>query len=200
MPQFESKPWVAVAQSSLTVTRYSTRARKKARAMARVCTICRHPQREAIDRALIAGEPYRSIAQQFAASADAVLRHKKEHLPEHLSKAQEAAEMAQAGDLLGQMASLQATTLRILTSAEGAGDSKLMLSAIKEVRANTELLAKLTHQLSDRPTVNVLVMPEWMALQATLMEALRPYPQARVAVAERLAALEAGPSGERGIQ
>jgi hypothetical protein len=45
--------------------------------MARTCTICQHPERTGIDLALTAGEPYRRIAQHFAASPDAVLRHQK---------------------------------------------------------------------------------------------------------------------------
>ena len=55
--------------------------------MARTCTICTHPERAAIDKALVAGQPYRSIAQHFAASADAVLRHKESHLRDRVAQA-----------------------------------------------------------------------------------------------------------------
>ena len=55
--------------------------------MPRTCTICQHPQRAAIDKALVAGQSYRSIAQHFAASPDAVLRHKESHLRDLLAEA-----------------------------------------------------------------------------------------------------------------
>ena len=48
--------------------------------MPRTCTVCVHPQRAAIDEALVAGQPYRSVAEHFGASAPAVLRHKESHI------------------------------------------------------------------------------------------------------------------------
>jgi hypothetical protein len=119
-------------------------------------------------------------------------RHKRDHLPEHLSKAQEAAEVAQADDLLAQMRALQAKTLSIMATLDKAGDHRLWLAGMKEARGNIELLAKLTNQLSDRPTVNVLIAPEWLVLRTALLDALRPYPEARATVAGRLVAIEAG--------
>ncbi len=53
-----------------------------------------------------------------------------------------------------------------------------------------ELTAKLVGELDERPQVNVLLAPEWLAVRAALLAALRPYPEARVAVAARLAAME----------
>lgn len=58
--------------------------------MSRVCTICTHPERTAIDKALIAQEPYRSIAEHFQLSPQAVLRHKADHVLADLVAAHEA--------------------------------------------------------------------------------------------------------------
>ena len=63
--------------------------------------------------------------------------------------------------------------------------------AIGQVRRNLELLAKLIGQLDTRPTVNLLIAPEWLTVRATLLSALAPYPDARSAVAGRLAEREA---------
>ncbi len=71
--------------------------------MPRTCTICTHPQRASIDHALVAGEPYRAIARRFAASPDAVLRHKMAHLPADLLKAREAEEETRALDTMTEL-------------------------------------------------------------------------------------------------
>lgn len=153
--------------------------------MPRVCTVCSHPEREAIDTALVSGEPLRGIARRLAVSEDALFRHKRDHIVAALAQATEAATVA-ADDLLGQVRMLQAKTLAILTTAEAAGGLSLSLVAVREARGNIELLAKLTNQLSDRPTVNVAILPEWATLRALLLSTLAPYPEARAAVAARL--------------
>lgn len=49
--------------------------------MVRTCTVCRHPERDAIDRALIAAEdPYRDIAARHGLTRSALLRHKADHI------------------------------------------------------------------------------------------------------------------------
>ena len=71
--------------------------------MPRICTICTHPDREGIDKALLDGGPYRGIAERFGASPSAVYRHKQDHLPKALVRAVEAREVAHGGDLLDQV-------------------------------------------------------------------------------------------------
>ena len=56
---------------------------------------------------------------------------------------------------------------------------------------NLELLAKLMGELDARPVVNLVVSPEWLQVRATLLMVLSPYPEARIAVAGALAALDA---------
>lgn len=159
--------------------------------MARTCTICTHPERQAIDQALVAGTPKRDVSALFRVSEDAMTRHAAAHLPQALSKAQEAKEVAQGDDLLGQLKDLQGRTLGILTQAEEAKDLRTALQAVGQARGNLELLAKVTGELAQEGAVNILIAPEWVRVRATLIGALTPYPEARVAVAEQLAALEA---------
>src|SRR5262249_4654161 len=59
--------------------------------MPRVCTICTHPARAAIDDGLEAGQPLRAVAGQYSLSKSALDRHKDSHLPAHL--AQEGADL-----------------------------------------------------------------------------------------------------------
>ena len=160
--------------------------------MPRACTVCTHPDLEAINRALVEGTPNRRIASQHDVTERAVRNHKANHLPETLAKAQEAEEVAQADDLLGQVQDLQARTLAILEAAEGSKEHRTALAAIREARSNLELLAKLLGELDERPQVNLLVSSEWLELRAVIVGALEPYSDARGAV---LRALESGGNG-----
>ena len=160
--------------------------------MARACTICSHPDRAAIDAALVGGGVLAAIAAKYRVSPDAMERHNAAHLPRALVRAQAAQEVAHADDLLAQVRSLQDRALAILGTAEQAGDLKVALGAIREARGNLELLAKLLGELDDRPVTNVLIAPEWLGMRAALLGALAPYPEASVAVATALARLGAG--------
>jgi len=150
--------------------------------MPRRCTVCSHPEVEAINKALVVGEPYRSIAKRYEASESAMYRHQENHIPTTLAKANEAEEVAQADDLLGQVQDLQARTLAILEAAEETREHRTALAAIREARSNLELLAKLLGELDQRPQLNILISPEWLELRAVIVGALEPYSDARGAV------------------
>ena len=137
------------------------------------------------------GVPNRRIASHRGVTERAVRNHKANHLPAALAKAKEAEEVSHADNLLGQVRGLQERAYAILDKAEGAGDLRTALGAIREARGNLELLAKLLGELDERP-VNVLVNPEWMELRAVLLVALEPHAQAREAV---LRALEGARDG-----
>lgn len=151
------------------------------------CTICRHAQRRAIDEALIAGQPFRHIAAHYGTNTGALQRHKR-HLPNGLTKAREAKEVAHADNLLDQVRELTDEARGILRRVK-TKDPRTALGAIREIRGNMDLLARLLGELHDQAavTVNVLATPEWTAVQTTIVRALAPYPEARVAVANALA-------------
>jgi hypothetical protein len=101
-------------------------------------------------------------------------------------KAREAAEVAQADDLLNQVRSLQTHVLDILERAEKAGDLRTALAAISQARGNLELLGKLAGELDERPVVNLNVSPQWLELRAVIVGALEPHPAAHTAVLRAL--------------
>ncbi len=111
--------------------------------MPRTCTICTHPDRSSIDQALIGGEPFRHIANRFGTSTASLQRHKTGHLPLTLRKAHDAEEVAHADDLLDQVRELQTRAMRILYAAEGAGDLRAALGAIREARGVLGLQMRL---------------------------------------------------------
>jgi hypothetical protein len=161
----------------------------------RSCTICEHPDREAIDRSLVGDSSNLSVSSLFGVSESAVRRHKANHLPAKLVMAQAAEEVAQADDLLQQVRDLQGRALAILGKAEAAGDLRTALGAIREVRGNLELLAKLLGELDERTVVNLDVSPEWLELRAVIVVALEPYSDARGAVLRALDGVGNGGGG-----
>ena len=61
--------------------------------MGRPCSVCGHPQRTAIDAALVAGnDPFRIIANRFGTSTGSLQRHKADHLPLVMAEAERRAE------------------------------------------------------------------------------------------------------------
>jgi hypothetical protein len=159
--------------------------------MPRTCKVCVHADRPEIDKAIISGGSLRDIAGQYTLSKSAVERH-REHIPQALTRAQEAREVARADDLLREVRALRSKAISILLQAEAAGDLRTALAGVREARECLQLLAKLSGELDERPVINVLISPEWVAVRSVLMTALVPYPEARIAVADRLALLEAG--------
>jgi hypothetical protein len=126
--------------------------------MPRACTVCRHADREGIDRELVEGRSsIRDIARRFATTKDAVARHRS-HVPASLAKAGAAAEVARGDSLLEQVRQLVADARRIQGVAETAGDHRTALGAIREQGRVLELVARLVGELDSGTTVNVAVV------------------------------------------
>jgi len=154
----------------------------------RSCSVCTHPKREEIDRALVDGVSSGMLAGRYRTFGErAVRRHRANHIPTTLAKAVEAAEVAEAGSLLEQVEDLQQRALAILEKAEDAGELRTALSAIREARGNLELLARLLGELNDNPVINLTISPEWVELRTLIVGALQPHPDA---LSDVVAALE----------
>ena len=155
--------------------------------MPRRCTVCAHPEREAIDAALVAGsDSLRTIAARFGVSKSSLIRHRDKHLPETLTKAQDAQEVARADDPLAQLGGLRAEAHRIKGKAEKATDYRTALAGIRELVRIVELMAKVRGELAQEGTVSIVLAPEWLVLRGTILRSLAPYPDARLAVARAL--------------
>jgi hypothetical protein len=81
--------------------------------VARACSVCVHPDRHAIDKALVAGESCASVAAIHRVSSDSMVRHQANHVPKLLAQARESRDNAawRAEELQGQ-AERQETTER----------------------------------------------------------------------------------------
>lgn len=155
--------------------------------MPRHCSICNHPDREAINTALIENKTFRYVAKRYQVSTTALHRHKSEHLPGVIVKAKEAAESTLADNLLDRLMDLNKTTMLILGEARQSKDNELALRAIQRAEKQLELQARLLGELNEAPTVNVLVTnPEWIQMRTAILRALKPYPEAQDAVVQAL--------------
>jgi len=140
----------------------------------------------------VGGASNRSVAALYGVSESALRRHKSNHLPAKLAKAQAAEAVVQADGLLEQVRALQGRALAILARAEAAGDLRAALGAIREARSNLELVGEVTKELDRSGTINLELSPEWLELRGVIVAALAPHPAARDSV---LRALEGGANG-----
>jgi transposase-like protein len=158
--------------------------------MPRMCTVCAHSERASIEAALVSGAAYRDIARQHHVSKDALMRHKADHIPAAIAKSQEAKEEAQALDVVRQLKAINGTAIAILADARRRRDDDTALRAMDRIHKQLELQAKLLGELSEAPTVNVILTPEWVTFRTTLVAALAPFPEARAAASAALLAAE----------
>lgn len=124
------------------------------------CQVCAHPRLYKIHEEMLAGKPLAAIARMFGVDRNALIRHKEKHMPDAM---RDAAEQARAGAgptrlqavegevLLGQAAEVYQKALDTLEDLEKPGrDQRARVSALREVRACLEMLAKLSFQIEDR--------------------------------------------------
>ena len=154
--------------------------------MPQPCSICIHPEREAIDAALVAGVPNRRIAAQYGMGETSVRRHKDAHIPPLVAQAHDAAVVFSADALTAQITGLLARGFAILDKSERGDSITDMCAAMREVRGVLTLIAKITGEIETQPTINIIQMPEWIEIQTVILRALAPFPEARIAVADAL--------------
>ncbi len=143
--------------------------------------MCEHPQRTAIDRAIVAGDSLRAIATTFATSKDAVYRHKNVCMQRGAATVtptaeppayQTAPEVARGEDLKKWSRGILAKSIKYMNAAEDAGDLRTACAAVREARGCIELLGRVTGELGPNNQVNVQVnnapslttSPEWPVL------------------------------------
>jgi hypothetical protein len=162
--------------------------------LGRVCTICSHEQRFAIEEMLATRQStYRGIARKYGVSEDAVSRHVKAgHVSQLLALAADVERAARADSLLDRIEALHSRTLAILEAVEGTDEHGTALAAIREARRNLELIGEVTRELDRAGTINLELTVEWQELKAVLVNTLASYPEAQQAVFN---ALEEAPNG-----
>ncbi len=160
--------------------------------MPRVCTVCTHDERHAINVALVHREPYRRIAARFDVSTTALQRHSQDHLPQLLVEASRSLEQHEGLDVVKQLKAANSVVWEVLQDARTSGEPETVLRAVDRVQKQIELQARLLGDLDERPVVNLNLSPEWLELRTVIVGALGAHPDARGAV---LRAIEAAGDG-----
>lgn len=118
--------------------------------MPRICTICSHAERQAIDEALVSGAAIRKTAALYRVSEDSLQRHKREHLPDKLVKAQQAREIFGADRLLNEMTQLRDKLWTGLAEAERAGSGAGVVAFAREYRNTLESYFNIADRIAQR--------------------------------------------------
>jgi hypothetical protein len=182
--------------------------------MGRQCLTCEHPKRAQIELALARKVPFRVLMRRYGLSKDTLSRHKREHLPPQVVASLMATARPTGVDLdklreseseglLQTIVYQRARLFTLLDQAEDMGDLRAAAQVHGRLTSNAEFTARLLGEINTAAqytTNNILISDEYLALRAALVQALRPYPKARQAVAKVLQQREAQSVPERVIE
>ncbi|EIL98221.1 hypothetical protein AB7849_11490 [Rhodanobacter sp. 115] len=169
----------------------------------RACHTCQHERRPEIELRLASGTPLRIIAAKYGLKPDTLRRHRMNHMaPELIQQLQATGRRTSATDLaelkrteseglLGNLVHERARQQRIADKAESIDDFANATRASVAALKSSELIAKLLGDIqTGNVTQNILIAPEFHAFRNAVIQALRPYHDAKLAVLTSLQRLE----------
>jgi hypothetical protein len=148
------------------------------------CTICAHPQRDAIDAALISGSVSRPrVAAEFGVNESSLRRHQANHPARSLVKLTMAEPtIHDAGtriDVPAQLRDQHSRALAAVRAAEKSGSMNAIQGAHREYRLTLDSIAKWNNEqakleLMRRPptTINLLTTPSYRKLREVVFDQL----------------------------
>jgi hypothetical protein len=162
------------------------------------------PNRPLIERALAMGVSMQQVGKRYGYSHDAVSRFRAK-MPQQLKAAIIGATLKpgiddleklrsdESAGLLGNLAHQRARLLLMqdVCMEEGGVDQVVRLSGV--IHRNLEMVGRylgLFANLNVSTNVNILISEDYLRLRQSLTLALRPFPEARRAVAEELHRIE----------
>ena len=166
--------------------------------MARPCQCCSSPRHERIDVELAGGETLASVARHNQVSVDSLKRHKARHLSPALTAValEHVREQSARGAYDQTVDRLESLIDRLEDLLAVAEDRKSLVGGAniaREIRSALELVARLRGELDMRPVnvaFNVMASEEFAEVLSTIIGTLEPWPEARVAIADKLNAID----------
>jgi len=153
--------------------------------MPQTCSICGRPDRSTIDAALVDGVSLRDIAGRFPGLSKSAISRHRQHVAETIAVARQAQQIDHGGSLIAQVEAIKSEALTILNDVKGT-DKKTALAALRRLLECVELMAKVQGAISSGTSISLTVSPEWARTREIILQALAPFPDARIAVATAL--------------
>jgi hypothetical protein len=166
------------------------------------CSICTHPDRAMVEQTRIAGASLDTIAAKYGVSRDAIWRHMSKHVSEDLRAEylagiplKELAEKAasEGVSVLQHFAIIRATLMTQFQLAASVNDKNAtailagrLTEVLREIGRITGEMGALAANSITINNTTVLNSPVFATLQANLLTALAPFPEARAAVVQAL--------------
>jgi hypothetical protein len=180
------------------------------------CQVCRHEERWRIELLRAGGASLDSLATKFSVDRDAIWRHWNRHVSAEMKagylagpvQLQDlAAKAADTGSsVLDHLHAVRTILMGHLSSATEAGDGRAAAYIAGRLTATLEVIARISGELGDLArsvnfnVTNIAMLaehPAFATLQATMLRALAPFPDARAAVVAALRDLEPGDASAR---
>jgi hypothetical protein len=126
-----------------------------------LCTVCHHPQRQAIDRALLSrSATLAQLSQQHDLSQSALHRHKQHLLKKMLQTQNRFQDILREGYLFILNTFLE-LVMRTAQTAGAEGNSRLVLQAVRQGTGIIKFMAKLDVSLDPDTVYRLLASPQW---------------------------------------
>ena len=146
-------------------------------------TVARHPARLEIERQLRAGVPSMKVAASHNLSRQAMDRHKFKLMARPVGTGD-----GERDEMRKKIQSLYNSVVVLMKVAHDEKNARKFLASVSEARRCLNLLSKIVGILNEpvAAPVAMVVNVDVQALQAVILTALVPHPQARIDVAAAL--------------
>jgi hypothetical protein len=149
-----------------------------------LCNICRSPNALAINMALLAGEPLRSIEERTGHSKSSLQRHQS-HIPPMLVAAANAQKATDAAAVASGFCELLQSVRGVRIQAYNDGDMRAFFSAAAREQALIAIQAKIGD--TEKPAaVTFIETPEYKKLRQLILKITEHHPKVRIDLAAAL--------------
>jgi hypothetical protein len=148
------------------------------------CKTCSHPQRQAIDLALLDGNAtLADLSRHYGLSTSSLFRHNK-HLEVKMARTRETLQHRLRQDYLFTYNEFLETTRHLVRTAAADGDSRQALQAIGQGTRILNSITRLDVQLDDDTVYRLLASPQWTSQGSLLPTDPRFIADSRQALAQ----------------
>lgn len=135
------------------------------------CAACESPDQERLDEELKSGVPLNQLESRYGISRRALRNHRDNHVTPALVVLREERIVNGMRKVADRIEDLITETAAIYEAVRIGRNPFMGLKAIREQRANYELLARITGELDERAqvTVNLMASQEFVAAQTVIL-------------------------------